>query len=59
MPVTPAENEKYRRFVGDVATEMGVFDYDGAQIVWHYTDGAGFLGILQSSTLFVTQVAFE
>lgn len=27
------------------------------EIVWHYTNGKGFLGILQSSTLYATQVA--
>jgi hypothetical protein len=57
MPVTSEENEKYRRFVSDVAKEMGVFDFEGEQIVWHYTNGPGFLGIIQSSTLYATQVA--
>jgi hypothetical protein len=57
MPVTPEEIEKYRRFVSDVATEMGVFDFNGDQVVWHYTNGPGFLGILQSATVFATQVA--
>src|SRR5579863_114682 len=57
MPMTLEENEKYRRFVSGVAIEMGIFDFQGDQIVWHYTDGPGFLGILQSSTLYATQVA--
>jgi hypothetical protein len=57
MNVTQQENEKYRVFVSDVAKEMGAFDFDPEQIVWHYTNGAGFLGIIQSSTLYATQVA--
>lgn len=57
MHVTLEENEKYRRFVSDVATEMGVFDFNGDDIVWHYTNGAGFLGILQSGTIYATQVS--
>jgi hypothetical protein len=57
MPVRLEENEKYRRFVSDVAREMGVFDFEGEQIIWHYTNGPGLLGILQSSTLYATQVA--
>jgi hypothetical protein len=57
MPVTLEENEKYRRFISDIATEMGIFEFDGEQIVWHYTNGPGFLGILQSQTLYATQVA--
>jgi hypothetical protein len=52
-----AGNEKYRRFVSDIAKEMGVFDFQPDQIVWHYTNGAAFLGILQSATLYATQVA--
>jgi hypothetical protein len=57
MQVTLQENEKYRQFVSDVATEMGVFDFKGDDIIWHYTNGDGFLGILQSSTLHATQVS--
>jgi hypothetical protein len=57
MPVTPQENNTYREFVSKIAGEVGVFDLKGQDIVWHYTNGEGFLGILQSSTLFATQVA--
>jgi hypothetical protein len=57
MPVTPEENAKYGAFVGAKATEIGLFDYKPDDIVWHYTDGPGFLGILQSSTIYATQVA--
>jgi hypothetical protein len=57
MNVTPLENEMYRTFVSDIATEMGVFDFKGDDIIWHYTNGAGFLGILQSGTIYATQVS--
>ncbi|ADV84895.1 DUF2971 domain-containing protein [Terriglobus saanensis] len=57
MDITLEENEKYRRFVSDVAKEMGVFEFSGDDIIWHYTNGAGLLGILQSSTLFASQVS--
>ncbi len=57
MPVTQEENEKYRAFVSAKAKEIGLFDYKPDDIVWHYTDGPGFLGILQSSTIYATQVA--
>lgn len=57
MEITLEENEKYRRFVSDVAREMGVFEFGGDDIIWHYTNGPGFLGILQSSTLFASQVS--
>jgi hypothetical protein len=57
MPVTQEENQKYFAFVSKTALELGVFDIKGQDIVWHYTNGEGFLGILQSSTLYATQVA--
>ena len=57
MPVTPQENDAYGEFVRKTAAELGVLDLKGQEIVWHYTDGVGFLGILQSSTLHATQVA--
>jgi hypothetical protein len=57
MQVTLQENEKYRQFVSDIATEMGVFDFKGDDIIWHYTNGVGFLGILQSSKIYASQVA--
>lgn len=58
MLVTVDENEQCRRFVNGVAQELGVFDFAQDQIIWHYTSDRGLLGILQSATLFATQVAF-
>ncbi len=57
MQVTPEENAAYRKFVSDLAIELGVFDLQGIETVWHYTDGNGFLGILQSGRLYATQVS--
>lgn len=57
MPVTQQENETYRQFVSQVAIDLGVFDMQGQEVVWHYTNGEGFLGILQSSTLYASQVS--
>src|SRR5579872_4700092 len=57
MPVTPQENNTYREFISTIAIELGVFNSKDHEIVWHYTTGEGFLGILQSSTLYATQVA--
>lgn len=57
MPVTPEENNQYRDYVVKLAADLGVMDTQGQEIVWHYTNGDGFLGILQSSKLFATQVA--
>jgi hypothetical protein len=57
MPVTPEESLKYANFVRAMAQEVGLLDYKENDIVWHYTDGPGFLGILQSGTIYATQVA--
>jgi len=57
MHVTPEENEAYGKFVSKLAMELGVFDLSGIDTVWHYTDGNGFLGILQSGRLYATQVS--
>ncbi len=57
MPVTLEENAKYGEFVRAKAQELGCLDYQPEDIVWHYTDGPGFLGIIESSTIFATQVA--
>ena len=57
MPVTQEENEKYFAFVRAKAQDLGLFDYEPETIVWHYTNGPGFLGILQSATIHATQVA--
>jgi len=57
MQVTPEENAAYGKFVSDLAVELGIFDLRGIETVWHYTDGKGFLGILQSGRLHATQVS--
>src|ERR1700721_2008634 len=57
MPVTLEENEKYGAFVRAKAQEVGLFAYEPDDIVWHYTDGSGFLGIVQSASIHATQVA--
>jgi hypothetical protein len=57
VPVTVEEGIKYREFVSRVARENGCFDFQPDQVIWHYTDGAGLLGILESSRLHATQVS--
>ncbi|HEX8815836.1 MAG TPA: hypothetical protein VF753_10070 [Terriglobales bacterium] len=57
MPVTQQENEKYFAFIRQKAQELRLFDYKPDTIVWHYTNGPGFLGIIQSGTIHATQVA--
>ena len=57
MSVTNDEAINYRDFVGRIARGNGCFDFEPDQLVWHYTDGPGLLGILESSRLHATQVS--
>ncbi|HEY1754373.1 MAG TPA: hypothetical protein VGG72_03180 [Bryobacteraceae bacterium] len=57
MSVTVEEAIVYREFVSKLARENGCFDFQPDQVIWHYTDGPGLLGILESSRLHATQVS--
>jgi hypothetical protein len=57
MPVTQQENDRYRDFATDIARDIGMFDVNQDALLWHYTNGPGLLGILQSATLFATHVS--
>jgi hypothetical protein len=57
MPPTTQENERYRIFVQDQIKALGSTDFDPEAILWHYTTGAGFLGIMQSGSIHATQAA--
>jgi hypothetical protein len=57
MSLTQEENERYRAFVSKLAQDLGCFNFKPDDIVWHYTNGEGFLGILQSSTIYATQIS--
>jgi Protein of unknown function (DUF2971) len=57
MPILPEEYEQYQAFVKEQAEKLKVFDFDKEQILWHYTTGTGLLGIIESGTLFSTQVS--
>lgn len=52
-----SRGNKYGEFVRRIAQENGCFNFEPEQIVWHYTDGPGLLGILESSQLHATQVS--
>ena len=57
MPVTPQEAEKYRNFVSQIVAEAGIANFDPNMTLWHYTNGNGFLGMLESGSIRATQVA--
>jgi hypothetical protein len=57
MPCTEEEIVKFRAFTRQVSTDAGLMDFDVNKTIWHYTNGAGFLGIIESGAIRATQVA--
>ena len=51
------QNEKYASFVQEQAKRLGSLNLENAALIWHYTDGAGLIGILESGTIYSTQVS--
>jgi hypothetical protein len=56
MPPTEIEIAEYDKFAQDMAEQFGCTEKP-KDLIWHYTDGAGLLGILQSGSLHGTQIA--
>jgi hypothetical protein len=57
MPVSVEERREYRQFSKNIVERLGSLNFGSDLTVWHYTTGAGLIGILQSGQLFATQVA--
>jgi Protein of unknown function (DUF2971) len=57
MAVTQQEHASYGAFVLELAREAGCFELSGNDVLWHYTNGDGLIGILESGKLRATQVA--
>jgi hypothetical protein len=57
MPVTEDEKRQYLEFTKGIVGRLGSLDFRPDLTVWHYTNGAGLVGILQSGQIFATQVA--
>jgi Protein of unknown function (DUF2971) len=49
--------DRYRDFVSEQVKALGSLDFDGNVLVWHYTNGEGLIGIVESGTLYSTQVS--
>jgi hypothetical protein len=48
---------KYQEFVRPQVKQLGLLDFDREVILWHYTNGAGLLGILETGTIFSTRAS--
>lgn len=52
-----ALSTKYQEFVRHKVREPGSQDFDRGVILWHYTNGAGLSGSLETRTIFSTQAS--
>jgi hypothetical protein len=57
MPVEPNDIAQYRSFVDEQINLLQSLKFDPDHCVWHYTSGDGLLGIIESGTLWATQVS--
>ncbi len=53
----PANVEKYQKFLDLQVERLASFKFDPDTLLWHYTNGGGLLGILNTRTLYSTQVS--
>src|SRR5579859_3956399 len=53
----PVDLAKYQKFLMEQAVRLGAFKFDPDTLLWHYTNGQSLLKILESRTLYSTQVS--
>jgi Protein of unknown function (DUF2971) len=57
MPLTEEEKKRYVTFVQEQLKALGALEVRQEDSVWHYTTGDALLSIVQSNTLYATQVS--
>jgi hypothetical protein len=55
--LTEEEKNQYKTFVEEQVKLLGCLDLNSDDVIWHYTTGDNLLSIVQSDTLYSTQVA--
>jgi hypothetical protein len=53
----PVDLAKYQQFLVEQAQRLESFKFDPSTLLWHYTNGQNLLKILESGTLYSTQVS--
>jgi len=53
----PEQVKAYNSFAVGIAKKLGAVDFAPDKILWHYTTGSSLLAIIESSSLFATQVS--
>jgi hypothetical protein len=57
MVVTKEETEKYKAFVIEQLATLKSLEIDPEEVIWHYTTGTALLNIIETGTLYSTQVS--
>jgi hypothetical protein len=57
MPITQEENNKHFAFVKEQATALQSLEVKSDELVWHYTTGDALINIVETGTIYATQVA--
>ncbi len=57
MPITPEEQSLFLSFVQRQADTLRSLSFDPGSIIWHYTGAEAFLKIVETGTIYATQVS--
>jgi hypothetical protein len=57
MPITQEETKAYAGFIQEQLTALKCGEVTPQEVLWHYTTGEALLSIIQSGTLYATQVS--
>ncbi len=57
MAIPNEEISRYQAFIVDLAKEMGSLNFAPDTMLWHYTNGSALISILDSMTIYSTQIS--
>jgi hypothetical protein len=57
MPVLPDDRKEYFAFASELLKDLDALNFSHETVLWHYTSGSALLSIIDSGTLYSTQVS--
>jgi hypothetical protein len=55
--ITSEEMQKFNAFIEEQVKFLKVLEFNNQEIIWHYTSGDALLGVVETGTLYATQVS--
>src|SRR5271167_915143 len=55
--ITPEEMQKYSAFIEEQVKFLKVLEFNNQDVIWHYTTGDALLSVVETGTLYATQVS--